>query len=107
MNEKSKLMAEIILLAMKVQRETKYCVFIRYSGHVENMEITIAASKNSFTENIATSEFKTEPYSFSDNDFTIERMESVKETLLAIIDDKKVDVSQMDYEIEEVKHYIF
>lgn len=36
---------KMLHLAYLVQAETDYCVFIRYSGHVNNLEIEIAESK--------------------------------------------------------------
>ncbi|GIO25355.1 hypothetical protein [Oceanobacillus sp. J11TS1] len=99
MDEKSRLMAEITLLAMKLQNETNYAVFVSLSGHVEKMEIRVCKSKKKYLDDIASCEF------YTDRD--LERMQEVKEYLLGFIEKKKVDVNQLDYEIEEIKHYVF
>ncbi|WP_040981025.1 hypothetical protein [Oceanobacillus jeddahense] len=101
MDEKSKLMAEITLLAMKLQNETDYAVFVNLSGHVDKMEISICRSKKNYSNEIANCEF------YVNKDYSFKRMQEVKEILLAFIEEKKVDVSQLNYDIEEIKHYYF
>ena len=41
MDEKDRLVCEIMQLAYLVQRHTNYCVFVRYSGHVDALELEI------------------------------------------------------------------
>lgn len=107
MNKQSKLIAEIFLLAMRVQSETNYCVFIDYSGHVETMKIRIRRSKKKYHDTVAECEFNTVVKEYSSEENTIKRMECVKETLLEILENKEVDVSNLDYEVEEIRHYYF
>lgn len=50
---------EIMNLAFLVDQETPYCVFIDWSGHVENLEISIRESKDRYTVKVAEMEFYT------------------------------------------------
>lgn len=100
MENKTKLLSEIIMLAMKIQEETDYCVFVRTSGHVGNLvEIKIAASKKSYNNKIVSCEFHPERDSST-------RMEQVKETLINFLEEG-IDQSELDYWVEEVRHYTF
>jgi hypothetical protein len=99
MNQKQKLTSEIMTLAYMVNEVTDYCTFVRFSGHVNHVEITIAKSRKDYLNQIATSEFKPNG--------KVERLQSAKETLLNILKDKNIDVSEFDYEIEEIRHYKF
>jgi hypothetical protein len=99
MNEKQKLTSEIMTLAYMVNETTEYCTFLRFSGHVNNVEITIAKSRKDYLDKIVTSDFKPNG--------NIERLQSAKETLLKILKEKNIDVSGFDYEIEEIRHYKF
>jgi acid stress-induced BolA-like protein IbaG/YrbA len=99
MNEKQKLTSEIMTLTYMINETTEYCAFIRFSGHVDDVEIDIAKSKKDYLKSIVSSGFETKG--------SIERLQSVKETLLEILKDKNIDVSNFDYEIEEIRHYKF
>jgi 2-keto-4-pentenoate hydratase/2-oxohepta-3-ene-1,7-dioic acid hydratase in catechol pathway len=46
--EKTKLIQEIIFLAMLVQERNGHCVFVNFSGHVESMDISIRKSKKDY-----------------------------------------------------------
>ena len=99
--EKIKLMQEVIFLAMQVQEQTDYCVFINFSGHVNCIEIEICKSKKDYEKNVAKS------YIRLNDEWSIERLKEVKATLLEILESKEVDTTEMDYEVEEIRHYQF
>jgi hypothetical protein len=99
MNQKQKLTSEIMTLAYMVNEVTEYCTFVRFSGHVNRVAVTIAKGKKDYSNHIIESDFRT--------DGKVERLLSVKETLLNILKDKNIDVSEFDYEIEEIRHYKF
>jgi acid stress-induced BolA-like protein IbaG/YrbA len=99
MNEKQKLTSEIMTLTYMVNETTEYCAFLRFSAHVDRVEIDIAKSKKDYLNYIVSSEFKPNG--------KIERLQSIKETLLNILKEKNIDVSNFDYEIEEIRHYKF
>lgn len=93
-------MAKIFLLAMKLQDETDYGVFINFSGHVNSFEIHLTKSKEEFNEKIAECEVYThrEP---------LKRLIEVKEKLTSFAKAKEIDVSELDYYVEEIRHYYF
>lgn len=99
--EKIKLMQEVIFLAMQVQEQTDYCVFVNFSGHVKSLDIDICKSKKDYEKGIA----KTHIY--LNHEGSIDRLKEVKATLLGFLETKKIDTSEMDYEIEEIRHYHF
>lgn len=99
MNNKQKLTSEIMTLAYMINETTEYCAFLRFSGHVDDVEIDIAKSKKDYLKSIVTSGFGTKS--------SIGRLQTVKETLLEILKEKNVDVSEFDYDIEEIRHYKF
>jgi hypothetical protein len=60
LKSKSQKIQELIGLAMKVQHETNYCVFVRFAGHVSSFEIDIRESKKSYNDEVVSGEFYTD-----------------------------------------------
>ena len=102
-NEKTRLMAEVMLLAMQVEDKTGHAVFIRYSGHVGHLEIDIRESKEHYQKEIASSGF----YTNGDDERTIEKLKSVKRNLIGFLEDEEVNQDKLQYWIQEVYHYTF
>lgn len=102
-DEKTRLMAEVILLAMQVEEKTGHAVFVRYSGHVDHLEIDIRESKENYHKEIASSGF----YTKGDDERTIEKLKSVKRNLIGFLEDGEVDQDKLEYWIQEVYHYTF
>lgn len=98
--ENEQLITEITYLAMMVNFKTDYCTFVTFSGHVDKFTVSIRESKDNYRDHVADSEF-----SFKRND--IEKLKQTKETLIEILESGEVDTSNMNYSIEEVKHYHF
>jgi hypothetical protein len=99
--EKQKLVAEILQLAMAVNFQTDYCVFVDFSGHVSELTIRIVESKENYKERVCTSR------TYLDRDYTMQRLEAMKTKLIEILETKQIDTSIMNYQIEEIRHYIF
>ena len=51
------LIAEAMFLAYMINKETDWCVFLDYSGHVDSISIEIARSKEDYLTRIAGTEF--------------------------------------------------
>jgi len=100
MNEKEKLMSEIIMLAMKVQMETEHAVFIRFHGHVGIIDIEIVQSKDNWQDELARANL------YTDKDANTERMRQVKEQLMEFVEEG-VDTEQLEYFVEEIYHHTF
>jgi hypothetical protein len=99
--EKQKLIAELIQLAMAINYQTDYCVFVDFAGHVDWLNIKIAESKENYNEHVCTSRIVLK------RDNAIERLTAAKSTLIEILETQDIETSVMDYEIEEIRHYIF
>src|SRR5690348_14820637 len=97
-----KLLAEIFLLAFKINSETQYCVFVRYSGHVDNLSIEVRESKKRYNERVCDSETN-----IARSENPIKRLEKVITTLRGILESKEVDTSEMEEQVEYLYHYYF
>jgi len=100
MNEKTKVLSQIVMLAMKMQEESDHAVFLRLSGHVDSMNIDIAQSKTDYNEIIASANF----YVGEKSD--MDRLLKVRTTLEEFIEDG-VNTEQLEYWMEEIYHYMF
>lgn len=98
---KAKLVQEVIFLAMTVQEETSHCVFVSFSGHVENMSISIRESKEDYKERICDCNISL------DSECALERLQEVKMKLLGFLEAGEVNTSEMAYDIEQVRRYKF
>lgn len=101
--ERNKMMIEIMALAYLVQVHTDYAVFIRYSGHIDNLEIEIVESADRYQNKIASSEFYTEKYHQDDLGW----WKAKRDHLLKIIETGDVDVSEMNETLETIATYDF
>ena len=54
-----RLIGMISKMAVKVNNETPYCVFLSFSGHVDDICIQVASSKTNFHDKILNMEFYT------------------------------------------------
>jgi len=52
MTEKQQLVLRIMRLAYLVHENTSYCAFIRYSGHVDELQVEIRRSKDIWQEKL-------------------------------------------------------
>jgi hypothetical protein len=99
--EKQKLISEIMQLAMAINFQTDYCVFVDFSGHVDELSIRIVESKENYKERVCASS------TYLNREYTMQRLEDMKIKLIEILETKEIDTSIMNYRIEEIRHYIF
>ena len=98
------LVGEIMTLASMVNQFTKFCAFVRFSGHVDQISVDIASSKEEFTE----TKVSGSAYTGSDEDddrYSIETLNKLKYRLKKILRENEIDYSKLNYEVEEVRHY--
>jgi len=91
-----RLIGMISKMAVKVNNETPYCVFLTFSGHVDDIVIRVARSKGDFRHKIAAREFYTvigEPES-SHKRVSIEDLKHAYRLLSAFLDED-VDVAEL------------
>lgn len=49
----NRLVKEIFGLAVEINSKTEYCVFVRFSGHVNQLEVEIARSKSDWEDKVS------------------------------------------------------
>jgi hypothetical protein len=49
---KQELATEILNLCLRINNETGFCAFFRYSGHVDNYDVQISKGKKSYNDDI-------------------------------------------------------
>jgi hypothetical protein len=75
--------SELMDLAIKVQRETEYGVFVNFHGHVESLDVIITESKDDYHSKIYEWSFyidEESDYAFNKGNYKV-----VKETLETIL----------------------
>ncbi len=111
-DERIKLILEIMALAYLVNEHTEYCIFIRYSGHVDSLDIQITENKERYNTTVCESEFKTHFHNLYDfkketEDNYLAWLKAKKETLKDILDYGEIDYSDMTEHIETYASYSF
>jgi len=108
MNEKAKLTIELMALAFLVNEETDYCVFIRFSGHIDSMEIEVAASKENYLNKVLRAEFDTAYKEWRKTDQPlIANLKSRIAVLKQILKDGAIDYSELEYQECTARDYFF
>lgn len=99
---------KMLHLAYLVQAETDYCVFIRYSGHVNNLEIEIAESKERWQNKILQADVY-DAYSVlvKDRPSWLASMEAKVSVLERIIRENEIPYEDCDVEEYMVERYSF
>lgn len=105
------LIGEIQGLGYMVNAFTNYCVFVRYAGHVDRIEVHISASKEKYNDYVVEGDVSANPDFYYKNfergnaEAVMIELTKLKYQLRKILREKKIDYSKLDYEIEEVRHY--
>ena len=99
MLEEEKAVLEIMQLAYLVQLKTKYCVFVRYFGHVDNLDIDVRESKERWNLPVFTSEIVT---AYGEHRKTrspkLAELKAKIDVLKRILEDGEVPYDELDYE---------
>lgn len=108
MNEKIKLTIELMALAFLVNEKTDYCVFIRFSGHIDSMEIEVAASKENYLNKVLRAEFDTAYKEWRKTDQPlIANLKSRIAVLKQILKDGEIDYRELDYMTQKYRDYYY
>lgn len=107
--EKTKLVLEVFTLAYLIQRNTDYCVWIRYSGHVDSCEIEIAESKKKWQNKVCETNFYNEFKKMwdADKDNPLLYLTSRRNVLKQILEDNDIPYSEMEEHVECVRQHYF
>lgn len=100
--EEFKLLNKINALALLINNRTKYCVFVRYSGHVDNIDISISESKSYYNNKVAEAIIELYPSGWG-NKTLVERYEEVIETLEHFLQDDKIPYDYL-HEVERIEY---
>lgn len=73
MDKRNVLLMDILGLAMKIQDNTEHGVFLDYSGHVDEITVTVAESKKEYLKKIK----RFETYA----DGSLERLEEMRDDI--------------------------
>jgi len=107
MNEKDKLICEIIQLAYLVNEHTEFCTFIRFSGHVDSIDIEIRASKENWQSEILRTEFYTEVDKYRTVKDPLAFLKAKRDILAHILKDEDIPYEECDVEKYLVEEYTF
>ncbi|MGF9913704.1 hypothetical protein ABEX47_03215 [Paenibacillus ehimensis] len=95
------LIGEITTLAYMVNTNTQYCVFVRFAGHVNWIEISIRESQEEYKTELVNETTYLDP----SPKVVCKRLAEIKTELRKILRKNRIDYSRLGYEIEEVRHY--
>lgn len=104
---KDQIIIEIMHLAYLIQRNTSYCVFFSYHGHVESFDVRISKSKEQWQENVLETEFYTVFKDYLKNNDPLAFFKAKRDVLLSIVQEKEIPYELCDVERYEVEEYSF
>ena len=109
MDEETRLVIRIMHLAYLVNASTDYCVFIHFSGHVNQLEIQIAESKKLYTHAVLQTDFATVYKSWRDRNAPplVAELKARADVLERILTERKIPFDELDYEEEYSRIYTF
>jgi hypothetical protein len=102
---KDQLIIEIMHLAYLVQRNTNYCVFFSFSGHVETFEIRITESRQNWQNKVLETEFDTIYKAYRAQGDQQAFFKAKRDVLLRIIAENEIPYELCDierYTVEEM-----
>ena len=110
-DEINMLVMEIMATAFAINTKTEYAVFIDFSGHIDNLRISIKKSAEDYNTLIAETECSTVPMSWMDTqrefDGLLESIKDKRDVLKKIAIDCKIDSSDMYEVVHKTYSYSF
>lgn len=110
-NERNSLMIQIMMYAYLYHDSdaNEHCVFIRFSGHVDNMEIEVAESKERYNNKLCGSDIYPiyQDYSKKEPDNPNIHLKAQRDVLKRLLDENEIPYDEMECEISEVRDYYF
>lgn len=105
--ESLKLKCEMFVLALLINEETDYCVFVSYSGHVDSIDFTLAESKQMYNSKIFETERRTnfrKRYEENKED-ELAYLKAQRDVLKQILENNELPYEELERHIEEVVTY--
>lgn len=108
MTKKQQLILKIMHLAYLVHELTEFCVFMRLSGHIGSVEISIRESREKW-ENVMLESRISKLYAENrkEMDPTFSYLTAKVEVLEHILQEQEIPYEKLDYEEEYIRHYSF
>lgn len=105
MEERDKLILEIMALSYAVDQRTDYCVFCNFSGHVQMLSVSVRESRDRWQNEIASTEFYLNGKFEPDDD--LKWLKSKRDHLRHILDTNEVDTDAMEQVVVKSVEYAF
>ena len=107
--EKNKLLAEIIAFGILINQHTDYCVFVRYSGHVDSINVELCESKRKFNTKIFEDEISTafSKYYQKDKEDVLNIIKTYRDVMKQILEDGEIPYDNVVEHVEQVTTYSF
>ena len=102
-----KLACEIFALALLVNEETDYCVFVDFSGHVDSIEVRFAESKQNYNKKIFGTDVKTnflKRYEKNKKD-NLAYLKSQRDVMKRVLDEGEIPYEELTEHIEKIVSY--
>jgi hypothetical protein len=96
---------EIMILGHLIQTRTDYCVFIRYSGHCDHLEVEVRESKKNWQKKMFEAEFYTKYKEYCEASVAFPNIRARIYVLKQILDTNDIPFNMLDYTTETIKHY--
>jgi len=107
MDEKTRLVLEVMQLAYLVQRYTEYCIFIRYSGHIDSLEIDIRKSRKEWDKEILKTEISKTYQEYYEKRDLLRELKTKRDVLAKIINEQRIPYEDVNVEQYLVEEYTF
>ena len=111
MDEETRLVIRVLYLAYLVQRLTKFCVFIQFSGHVNQLEIDVRESKEHWQQEALRSEFQAaydaQRSSLELMSIHLADLKSKVDVLERILTEQAIPFDDLESETETIEHFYF
>lgn len=107
--ERQKLIMEIIMLAVLVQENTDYCIFLDYSGHVDSIDVRIRESKKNWQNEVCESRITTkfQDYYHKDRSDHLASLKAKRDILKEILETHEIPTHEMEEHVEHIMNYHF
>jgi hypothetical protein len=111
MNQQIAMRDDLVIRAMAlahlVNAHTNYCVFIYYSGHVNNVGIRLAESKANFNRSVLETEFYSIYKEHMAKGNSCPELQAKVDLLKRILVENEIPFDDLEYSEEVVREYSF
>jgi radical SAM superfamily enzyme len=105
--QKQKLVMQIMSLAYAVHENTSYCVFICFSGHVDDLEIDIRESKERWQNKVCKAERYTAYKHYRNKGEMYADLKSIRDVLKEILQTNDIPYTSMERQVTTVYNNYF